>query len=208
MPMSGATLGPLLDTAATSSNAAAAGPSQANWLAVANAIVSAIQAAHVASTFICPTTGGPLTGTGSITGISSSSLGSSLASAFMTGSTAGTSSVQSLANDIASALVTTIQGSAVVPSLGLLAPTGSPTTSGGPITGVTTVTGLVGATIGDAIAAKVTAANAAAGAASTSTWEAIGSQIASHVMSNAQVLPGTLIAPSGGGPVTGQGAIT
>ena len=205
--MSGATLGPLLDTAATSANPIAAAPSLPSWNAVANAIVTAIQASTIVSAFVCPSTGGPLTGTGTISGMNPGTLGTTLSTAFMTGATGNVASIVPVANDIAAAICTYIQASALVPAGTLVAPVGNPT-AGGPITGASTVTGLVGSALGDAIDAKITPYSALGATVSLAAWEAIGTQIASHVMGSAVVAPGTLIAPAGGGPVTGAGVVS
>lgn len=67
---------------------------------------------------------------------------------------------------------------------------------------------------GSLIAAKVKAAAAAAGVVSNEAitdvqteaiWKAVADGLFVHDASSAQVAPGGFAAPSGGGPVTGQG---
>jgi len=66
-------------------------------------------------------------------------------------------------------------------------------------------------TLGDAIKAALLAdaeTGAIDNAALTKTCTAIASAVVSHITTSAVVLPALLVAPPGGGPVTGTGVVT
>ena len=104
---------------------------------------------------------------------------------------------------IAGAYVTHLQTVATIDATLLVA-----VPTGGPITGVGGITGMVAATLGASLAIAATTGNPPATAAVTPTWVAIAQAFITNVQSAAIIIPGTLVGPAGGGPVTGVGTIT
>lgn len=67
---------------------------------------------------------------------------------------------------------------------------------------------LSAATLGTAIRSALTSNGAADNAATTALANAIATAVVDHIKNNAVVVPTLLVAPGGGGPVTGTGTIT
>lgn len=63
-------------------------------------------------------------------------------------------------------------------------------------------------TLGDSFKAAFVANGAADNAATTALCTALALAVVSHITTNGVVVPTLLVAPPGGGPVTGTGTIT
>jgi len=196
MPLSGtgSALGSTLATSAGSVDA----PGQAAWTAMGTTLASWI----VANCSVLPGTmvaaGAACTGIGLLTFAGAASLGSAIASAAGSVDAVG----QAKWTDIATALVGHLGSFGQANPVAFVV---SNPTTGGPVTGVGTVT-FANTAVGSSLASAAGSIDAAGIAA----WTAIGTALLAHVAANAQLLatPIGFIAPPGGGPLTGSGTIT
>jgi hypothetical protein len=208
--MSGALLGVALDVEANLANPIAAVPSAPVWLAFGTAIVSHLQSSATFGPLglVCPSAGGQITGTCAIGGMNAATLGSAIATAWV-----GVNPLPAIAyakllpgaTALATAFIAHVTANATIGITGLLAPTGSPT-SGGPLTGAGTISGMNASALGTAFA---TALGTQTNPTSLSNWQSIAGDIITHMTTLGTAIPGTLAATSGGGPIIiGAGALS
>lgn len=193
---SGPILGKALADAAASKDAAGV----AAWNAVGNVLASWIPTAAIFNPLLRTpllATGPVVTGTGGFTfTMPSSTLGALLASSAGSSDPVG----QSRWMAIASAIVSWFQAQGGVDPSMLVAFVGA---APGAVTGLATLA-FSSVEIGPSLASAAGSTDPVGIAA----WGDIGHALLKHVTDNAQVLPGTLVNPGTGGPVTGASAIS
>ena len=175
-------------------------------LAIGTAVVGEITSHAIVPFGALVAAGAAVTGTSIVTNLDADRLKVPLRAALISAGAADITKTTVFATDLATAIVSEISTFASIPGTGFVAPP-----AGGPVTGASTVSGLNAVRLAiPVLAAFVTAAlpGEAAPIPTATLALAIALAIVLEIATNGVVPGGALVAPGGGGPLTGATVIT
>jgi hypothetical protein len=203
MSLSASGIGTPISAALVVAGAVPGAATSALGAAIGAAVVAEITVNAIVLSFGLVAAGSSVTGAAVITGLDADRFKTPLRVALIAAGAADIPKTTTFATSIASAIVDEIETFGSVPGTGFAAPP-----LGGPVTGASTVSGLNAVRLGVPVKDALVASGAADGAATAALALAIAGAVCAEVLANAVVPFGLLIAPPGGGPITGATVIT
>lgn len=203
MTLSASGIGTPISAALVVAGAVPGAATSALGAAIGAAVVAEITANAIVPSLGLVAAGTAVTGAAVITGLDADRLKTPLRVALIAAGAADIAKTTTFAASLAAAIVDEIQDFGSVPGTGFAAPP-----AGGPVTGASTVSGLNAVRLGVPINDALEVSGAAPGAATAALALAIAGAVCAEILASAVVPFGLLVAPAGGGPITGATVIT